>query len=130
MYNQTKHKERKKFCMYCLQCFSSEDILTKHKEICITINSEQAIKMPEKGDNILKYNNFHKQLPVPLSFMLILKRPLKKYKVVNQIMINHIQKLIRLMKTVVMDTNSSVSMITNTQNQHRCIEVRMPFINS
>ena len=51
--------------MYCVQCFSSEDILTKHKEICITINSKQAIKMPEKGNNILKYNNFHKQLPVP-----------------------------------------------------------------
>ena len=24
MYNQSKHKERKHFCMYCLQCFSSE----------------------------------------------------------------------------------------------------------
>ena len=26
---------------------------------------KQAIKMPTKGDNILKFNNFHKQLPVP-----------------------------------------------------------------
>ena len=26
MYNQSKHKERKHFCMYCLQCFSSETI--------------------------------------------------------------------------------------------------------
>ena len=25
MYNQSKHKERKHFCMYCLQCFSSEE---------------------------------------------------------------------------------------------------------
>ena len=24
---ETKHKERKHFCMYCLQCFSSEQIL-------------------------------------------------------------------------------------------------------
>ena len=24
MYNQSKHKERKHFCMYSLQCFSSE----------------------------------------------------------------------------------------------------------
>ena len=37
MYNQTKHKESKNFCMYCLQCFSSKDTLTKHKEICITL---------------------------------------------------------------------------------------------
>ena len=80
MYNQTKHKERKNFCMYCLQCFSSKDILAKHKEICVTINSKQAIKMPEKGNNILKYNNFHKQLPV----RFVIYAVLKKYKVVNQ----------------------------------------------
>ena len=46
MYNQTKHKERKHFCMYCLQCFSSEKVLTNHKENCIVINGKQAIKMP------------------------------------------------------------------------------------
>ena len=27
MLNQTKHEHRKHFCMYCLQCFSSEPIL-------------------------------------------------------------------------------------------------------
>ena len=65
MYNQTKHKERKHFCMYCLQCFSSERVLTDHKENCIQVNGTQAIKMPTKNDNILKFNNFHKQLAVP-----------------------------------------------------------------
>ena len=65
MYNQTKHKERKHFCMYCLQCFSSERVLTDHKENCIQVNGTQAIKMPTKDNSILKFNNFHKQLPVP-----------------------------------------------------------------
>ena len=65
MYNQTKHKERNHFCMHCLQCFSSERVLTNHKENCIQVNGTQAIKMPTKDDNILKFNNFHKQLPVP-----------------------------------------------------------------
>ena len=65
MYNQTKHKERKHFCMHCLQCFSSEEILTNHIENCIQVNGEQAIKMPDKDNNILKFNNFHKQQPVP-----------------------------------------------------------------
>ena len=65
MYNQSKHKERKHFCMYCLQCFSSESILAKHTNNCLTINGKQAINMPKKGENILKFNNFHKQLPVP-----------------------------------------------------------------
>ena len=65
MYNQTKQKERKHFCMHCLQCFSSERVLTNHKENCIQVNGTQAIKMPTKDNNILKFNNFHKQLPVP-----------------------------------------------------------------
>ena len=43
---------------------SSEHVLTNHKEICIEINGEQAIKMPEKGSKV-KFTNFHKQLPVP-----------------------------------------------------------------
>ena len=65
MYNQSKHKERKHFCMYCLQCFSSERILATHVNNCLTINGAQAINMPKQGENILKSNNFHKQLPVP-----------------------------------------------------------------
>ena len=64
MYNQSKHKERKNFCMYCLQCFSSEKILANHVNNCLTINGAQAINMPKQGENI-KFNNFHKQLPVP-----------------------------------------------------------------
>ena len=38
MFNQTKHEHRKHFCMYCLQCFSREDVLTEHKNHCISIN--------------------------------------------------------------------------------------------
>ena len=60
-----KHKERKHFCMYCLQCFSSERILANHVNNCLTINGAQAINMPKQGENILKFNNVHKQLPVP-----------------------------------------------------------------
>ena len=65
MYNQTKHKESKHFCMHCLQCFSSERVLNNHKDNCIQLNGEQAIKMPDKNNNTLKFNNFHKQQPVP-----------------------------------------------------------------
>ena len=64
MYNQTKHKERKHFCMHCLQGFSREDVLTEHIPNCIAINGEQAIKMPEEGDEVF-FKNHHKQLPTP-----------------------------------------------------------------
>ena len=64
MYNQTKHEHRKHFCMHCLQGFSREDVLTEHIPNCIAINGEQAIKMPEEGDEVF-FRNHHKQLPVP-----------------------------------------------------------------
>ena len=65
MYKQTKHKERKHFCMFYLQCFSSERVLNNHKDNCIQVNGMQAVNMPDKKNNILKFNNFHKQQPVP-----------------------------------------------------------------
>ena len=64
MYKQTKHGGRKHFCMYCLQCFSREDVLTEHKNNCISINGKQAIKMPEKGEKVF-FQNHHKQQAVP-----------------------------------------------------------------
>ena len=64
MYNQTKHKGRKHFCMYCLQGFSSERVLNNHSVDCIEINGEQAIKMPEPGSKIA-FTNYRKQLPAP-----------------------------------------------------------------
>ena len=51
--------------MYCLQCFSSERILANYVNNCLTINGAQAINMPKQGENVLKFNNFHKQLSVP-----------------------------------------------------------------
>ena len=50
MYNQLKHKERKHFCMYCLQCFSSERILANHVNNCLTINGAQAINVSKQGE--------------------------------------------------------------------------------
>ena len=65
MFNQTKHKNKKHFCMHCLQCFSSDRLLNEHKDNCIQVNGTQAVKMPDKDNNILKFNNFHKQQAVP-----------------------------------------------------------------
>ena len=58
-------KRKSTSALYCLQCFSSERILATHVNNCLTINGAQTINMPKQGENILKFNNFHKQLPVP-----------------------------------------------------------------
>ena len=65
VYNTTNDQHRKHFCMHCLQCFSTEEILTKHNENCMVINGEQAIRMPQKGKNTLQFQNHHRQMPVP-----------------------------------------------------------------
>ena len=46
----------------CLQCFSSENVLTKHKEDCLSINGKQSVIF-EKG--IIEFENYFKQIPVP-----------------------------------------------------------------
>ena len=62
MFYKTKNKNKKWFCKSCLQCFSSENVLTKHKEDCLSINGQQSINL-EKGS--IKFKNYFKQLPVP-----------------------------------------------------------------
>ena len=62
MFHKTKNKNKKWFCKSCLQCFSSENTLTKHKEDCLSINGKQSVKL-EKG--IIEFENYSKQIPVP-----------------------------------------------------------------
>ena len=50
------------FCKSYLQCFSSKNVLIKHKENCLSINGKQSVKL-EKG--IIKFENYFKQIPVP-----------------------------------------------------------------
>ena len=61
MYNQSKHQHRKHFCLSCLQCFSSKNVLEKHTTTCLIINDKQAINMPKEGESILKFNNHYSQ---------------------------------------------------------------------
>ena len=44
MFHKTKKKNKKYFCKSCLQCFSSKNVLTEHKEICLNINGVQSIR--------------------------------------------------------------------------------------
>ena len=62
MFNKTKHKGKKWFCESCLQCFSTEIVLNKHKEDCLLINNGQNVKL-EKG--FIEFKNFNKMIPCP-----------------------------------------------------------------
>ena len=69
MFHKTKNKNKKYFCRSCLQCFSSKNMLTKHKEVCLSINGAQSVRL-EKGK--IEFKNYFKQIPVSFKFMLIL----------------------------------------------------------
>ena len=131
MCNQSKHKDRKHFCMYCLQCFSSERILANHVNNCLTINGAQAINMPKQRENILKFNNFHKQLPVPFAiyadFEAITKKVQgckKSEEMENEKIRDHTRKPTRLTKTVAVHIKSYVATMINIVKTFAFIEVR------
>ena len=60
IFPKTKNKNKKYFCKCCLQCFSSKNVLTKHKEV--SVNAAQSLRL-EKGT--IGFKNYFKQIPVP-----------------------------------------------------------------
>ena len=62
MFSKTKNKTKNCFCKSCFQCFSSENVLTEHKNIFLKINGRQAVKL-EKGT--IEFENLFKQILVP-----------------------------------------------------------------
>ena len=62
MFHKTKNKNKKWFCRSCLQCFSSESVLIKHKENCLSINGKQSVKLEEL---IIEFEHYFKQITVP-----------------------------------------------------------------
>ena len=62
MFHRTENKNKRWFCKSCLQCFSSEKVLIKHREDCLSINGVQSVKVEE---GIIEFENYFKQLPAP-----------------------------------------------------------------
>ena len=77
MFHKTKNKNKKWFCKGCLHCFTSKNVLLKHKKNCLSINGKQSVKL-EKG--IIKFKNYFKQIPVPFKIYADFECNLKKLK--------------------------------------------------
>ena len=59
----TKQRIKTKiFCKSCLQYFSSKNVLTEHKKVCLIINGAQSVRL-EKGTT--EFKNYFKQILVP-----------------------------------------------------------------
>ena len=44
-FTKQKNKNKKYFCESCLQCFSSKNVLTKHKDVFLSINGLQSVRL-------------------------------------------------------------------------------------
>ena len=61
MYNQTLHHDRKHFCSYCLQSFTTAQILERHVNDCFEITRKQMIKMAKNGETF-KFKNSSRKI--------------------------------------------------------------------
>ena len=75
MFNASKHKDKKWFCMRCLQHFSSEIILEKHKDDCVVVNGEQKVKL---DSGYVEFKNYANKLRVPFKIYADFECILKK----------------------------------------------------
>ena len=73
--NKTRNKNKKHFCRYCLQYFSSEKLVIEHKNVYLKINGKQSVKL---RNGSIKFRKYFKQLAVTFKiyadFESVLKR--------------------------------------------------------
>ena len=110
-------------------------ILSNHIKNCLTINGKQAINMPKEGEKILKFNNFHKQLPVPFvihaDFEAVTKKVQEQMKKpIEMRRRDRTLKPTKLMNIVAVDIRSYVATMINTVSLFKGTEVKTLFISS
>ena len=116
MFHKTKNKNKKWFSKSCLQCFSSENVLVKHKENCLSINGKKSVKLEEE---IIKFEKYFKQIQVPFKIYADFECNLKKVKCNDRIKIVFLAVL--LIKLFVL--------IIDLLNQLLFIEVKIQLAN-
>ena len=107
MCNKTKNKNKKHFCKYCLQWFSSERVLVEHKET-LKINVKQTVKIRSGWK---KFRNHFKQLLVPFTIYADFEALLKEVRGSDKKIILHALKNIRKTFLAVLLIKVSVLMI-------------------
>ena len=121
MCNKIKDKNKKFFCKYCLQCFSSEKVLIEHKETCLKINVK--LKSVSTG-----FKNHFKQLAVPFKIYADFESLLKRVRAIDKIIMLHRLKNIKIIFFAVLLTKLFVLMI-NLASQLFFTEEKMQSIN-
>ena len=80
--------------------------------------------MPDKGNNIVTFQNFHKQMPVPFVIYADFEAITETYLAVHLITPNHTKNHIRNILIAVMVISLFAVMVTNTLNRLRFTKVK------
>ena len=59
-----KGNNKKYFCNYCMQHFTTNELHDQHKKNCILLNGTQAVELPKEGTKI-KFNNLQNSIACP-----------------------------------------------------------------
>ena len=79
LYDQSKHRDTKHYCMLCLTGFSREDLLENHKKYCNGLKGKPTrIDMPKEEEKIVSFQNYNKQMKVPYVIYADLEALIKK----------------------------------------------------
>ena len=78
MFSRMKHKDKKHFCMSCLQNFNTKEILSNHKKQCLLINGCHAVNY-ESG--LIKFTNYNKQIHILFKIYAYTECFLKRTKI-------------------------------------------------
>ena len=62
-FHKTENENKKYFCKNCLQCFRSKDMLTEHKEVCLSIHGAKSVRLEKEA---IQFKNYFKRIPIPL----------------------------------------------------------------
>ena len=66
LFAKTKHNEKQFYCELCLSRFRLESALKNHQDYCDGVNGRPTrIDIPEKGKNMLKFENYQNQQKAP-----------------------------------------------------------------
>ena len=64
MCHYTLRRGYKHVCRYCLQAFSTEEVLKCRVKDCFKINGKQKFKMPKKGEYV-RFKNYERKIKLP-----------------------------------------------------------------
>ena len=123
MFHKTKNENIKYFFKSCVQCFCHKNVSTEHKEVCLSINGAQSVRLEKET---FEFKNNFKQMPVSFKVYADFEcnfktKALKVMKVV-------IQKYIKTTFLVVLLVSLFLLTI-NLPSQQLLLEIKMLLMN-